>query len=121
LYIKRPILLAPTLAALLCPDSIHSPNICQPFSPDSKHSPDIRQPFPRTQYIRSRSTFAIFEKNVTRLETFAQEIRHFGEFGASGHCLVNLQNFDFPKKQLSTGPLSFHLVKKKRRCICYCA
>jgi hypothetical protein len=27
---------------------------------------------------------------VTRLDTFAQVIRHFGEFGASGHCLINL-------------------------------
>jgi hypothetical protein len=26
-------------------------------------------------------------KNVTRLDTFARVIRHFGEFGASGHCL----------------------------------
>jgi hypothetical protein len=25
---------------------------------------------------------------VTRLDTFAQVIRHFGEFGASGHCLI---------------------------------
>jgi hypothetical protein len=28
-----------------------------------------------------------FEKNVTRLDTFARVIRHSGEFGASGHCL----------------------------------
>jgi hypothetical protein len=41
----------------------------------------------RTRYIRPRLTFAIFEKNVTRLDTFARVIRHFGEFGASGHCL----------------------------------
>ena len=82
---------SPTLATLLCPDSIHSPDICQPFSPDSIHSPDIRQPFPRTRYIRSHSTFAIFEKNVTRLDTFARVICHFGEFGASGHCLIILQ------------------------------
>jgi hypothetical protein len=27
------------------PDSIHLPNIRQPFSPDSIHSLDIRQPF----------------------------------------------------------------------------
>jgi hypothetical protein len=25
---------------------------------------------------------------VTRLNTFARVIRHFGEFGASGHCLI---------------------------------
>ena len=63
--------------------------------PDSIHSPDIRQPFPRTRYIRSHSTFAIFEKNVTRLDTFARVIRHFGEFGASGHCLIKTQIFNF--------------------------
>jgi hypothetical protein len=74
-------------------DSIHSPDIPQPFSPDLIHSPDIRQPFPRTRYIRSHSTFAIFEKNVTRLDTFARVIRHFGEFGASGHCLSISHNW----------------------------
>ncbi len=89
--IKRPILLAPTFATLLCPDSIHSPDIRQPFSPDSIHSPDIRQPFPRTRYIHSHWTFAIFEKNVSRLDTFARVICHFGEFGASGHCLSYFQ------------------------------
>jgi hypothetical protein len=77
-------LLAPTLAALLCPDSIHSPDIRQPFSPDSIHSPDIRQPF---------FSIFFFEKNVTRLNTFARVIRHFGEFGASGHCLLFTQKF----------------------------
>jgi hypothetical protein len=87
LCIKRPILLALTFANLFWSDLIHSPDIRQPFSPDSIHSPDIRQPFPRTRYIRSRSTFTTFEKNVTRLDTFARVIRHFGEFGASGHCL----------------------------------
>ncbi len=34
---------------------------------------------------------AIFEKNVTRLATFARVIRHSRKFGASGHCLVFLQ------------------------------
>jgi hypothetical protein len=33
----------------------------------------------------------VFEKNVTRLDKFARVIRHFGEFGASGHCLIILQ------------------------------
>jgi hypothetical protein len=31
---------------------------------------------------------AIFEKNVTRIATFARVICHSREFGASGHCLV---------------------------------
>jgi hypothetical protein len=75
-------------------------NICQPvlvgLDTFAQHSPTIflglirltfANHFPRTRYIRSHSTFAIFEKNVTRLDTFARVIRHFGEFGASGHCL----------------------------------
>ncbi len=53
--------------------------------------PTFANQFPRTRYIRSRSTFATFEKNVTRLDTFAQVICQFGEFGASGHCLEKLQ------------------------------
>jgi hypothetical protein len=43
--------------------------------------------FARTRQTRQHSPKAIFEKNVTRLDTFAQVIRHFREFGASGHCL----------------------------------
>jgi hypothetical protein len=49
--------------------------------------PTFANHFPRTRYIRSHSPKAIFEKNVTRLDTFARVIRHFGKFGASGHCL----------------------------------
>ena len=102
MYIKRPILLAPTLAALLCPDSIHSPDIRQPFCPDSIHSPTFANHFSRTRYIRP--TFAnhfprtryirhtihspAFAKMRLAFDTFARVIRHFGEFGASGHCLV---------------------------------
>jgi len=100
-------LLAPTFANLFWSDSIHSPDIRQPLSPASIHSPDIRQPlspdsihsptfanhFPRTRYIRSRLTFATFDKNVTRLDTFARVICHFGEFGASGHCLKKRSYF----------------------------
>jgi hypothetical protein len=67
----------------------HSPTIF----PVSIHLPDIPQPFPRTRYIRSHLTFAIFEKNVTRLDTFARVICHFGKFGASGHCLTSLQSY----------------------------
>ena len=44
-----------------------------------------------TRQTRPHSPKAIFDKNVTRLDTFAQVIRHFREFGASGHCLVESQ------------------------------
>ncbi len=50
--------------------------------------PTFANHFPRTRYIRSHSPKAIFEKNVTCLDTFARVICHFGEFGASGHCLI---------------------------------
>jgi hypothetical protein len=79
---------SPTFANLFWSDSIHSPDIRQPLSPDSIHSPDIRQPLSPDSI---HSPKAIFEKNVTRLDTFAQVIRHFGEFGASGHCLIIIQ------------------------------
>ncbi len=42
--------------------------------------------------LADNSPKAIFEKNVTRLDTFARVIRHSGEFGASDHCLDLLQN-----------------------------
>jgi hypothetical protein len=42
---------------------------------------------PSTRQTRRHSPKAIFEKNVTRLATFARVIRHSCEFGASGHCL----------------------------------
>jgi hypothetical protein len=60
-------LLAPTLSALLCPDSIHSPNICQPFSPDSIHSTDICQPFSPDSIHSTLDTFADIRQNVTRI------------------------------------------------------
>jgi hypothetical protein len=47
----------------------------------------------RTRQTRRHSPKAIFEKNVTRLDTFARVICHFHEFGASGHCLKNSQNY----------------------------
>jgi hypothetical protein len=54
-----------------------------------RHSPST---FARTRQTRRHSPTAIFEKNVTRLDTFARVIRHFREFGASGHCLAIMQN-----------------------------
>ncbi len=44
-----------------------------------------------TRQTRPHSPKAIFDKNVTRLDTFARVIRHFRKFGASGHCLICLQ------------------------------
>ena len=44
-----------------------------------------------TRQTRPHLPKAIFDKNVTRLDTFARVIRHFCEFGASGHCLENNQ------------------------------
>jgi len=46
----------------------------------------------RSRQTRRHLPKAIFEKNVTRLDTFARVIGHFGEFGASGHCLVIMPN-----------------------------
>jgi hypothetical protein len=56
-----------------------------------RHSPST---FARTRQTRRHSPKAIFEKNVTRLVTFARVIRHFREFGASGHCLILLHFYD---------------------------
>ncbi len=50
-----------------------------------RHSPSR---VARTRQTCGHSPKAIFEKNVTRLDTFARVIRHSREFGASGHCLV---------------------------------
>ncbi len=101
LCIKRPILLAPTIANLFWSDSIHSPDIRRIFAnhfPRTRYiRPTFANHFPRTRYIRSHSPKAIFEKNVTRLDTFARVIRHFGEFGASGHCLIKVHMFQLIK------------------------
>ena len=62
---------------------------CQPvlvgLDTFARHSPTT---FPGLDTFARHSPKAIFEKNVTCLDTFARVIRHFGEFGASGHCLV---------------------------------
>jgi hypothetical protein len=67
------------------------PNNCQPvlvgLDTFARHSPTT---FPGLDTFARHSPKAIFEKNVTRLDTFARVIRHFGEFGASGHCLVTI-------------------------------
>ncbi len=43
-------------------DSIHSPEICQPFSPDSIHSPDIRQPFCSDSPDSQKASLATFRR-----------------------------------------------------------
>ena len=62
--------------------------------------PTFANQFPRTQYICSRSTLATFEKNMTRLDTFARVIRQFGKFGAIGHCLGRRPRGDKIRKTL---------------------
>jgi hypothetical protein len=41
----------------------------------------------RTRQTRQHALWRVFEKNVTRLDTFARVTRESREFGASGHCL----------------------------------
>jgi len=60
------------------------------------HSPTC---FGRTRYILRHSPKGFFEKNVTRLDTFARVIIHSSEFGASGHCLVII-HFKLTRSQL---------------------
>ncbi len=67
----------------------HSPTIFPGLDTFARHLPTISP-----DSIHSL-TFDIFEKNVTRLDTFARVIRHFGEFGASGHCLSIIQTGKF--------------------------
>jgi hypothetical protein len=55
-----------------------------------RHSPSH---VARTRQTRRHSPTAIFEKNVTRLDTFARVVRHFRKFGASGHCLDIIQQY----------------------------
>jgi hypothetical protein len=67
----------------------HSPSIFARTRQTRRHLPSH---VARTRQTRRHSPTAIFEKNVTRLDTFARVIHHFREFGASGHCLVIIQN-----------------------------
>ncbi len=70
----------------------HSPSIFSRTRQTRRHSPSH---VAKTRQTRRHSPKAIFEKNVTRLDTFARVIRHFPEFGASGHCLQKLQKLFF--------------------------
>jgi hypothetical protein len=79
---------SPTFAKPCCADSPNSPTFAELCCADSPNSPTFANHLPSTRQTRRHSPNAIFEKNVTRLATFAQVIRHSREFGASGHCLV---------------------------------
>ncbi len=81
----------------------HSPRGLASTRQTRRHSPSrvvwtrqTRQHSPsrvaRTRQTRRRLPKAIFEKNVTHLDTFARVIRDSCKFGASGHCLVLIKN-----------------------------
>ncbi len=70
----------------------HSPTYFARTRYIRRHSPTY---FARTRQTRPHSPKGFFEKNVTRLDTFARVIRHSGEFGASGHCLSLKQNLSW--------------------------
>ncbi len=53
-----------------------------------RHSPTC---FARTRQTCQHLQEAIFEKNVTRLDTFARVMSESCKFGASGHCLTKTQ------------------------------
>jgi hypothetical protein len=57
-----------------------------------RHSPTY---FARTRHTRPHSPKVFFEKNVTRLDTFARVISHTGEFEASGHCYIPTTYYGF--------------------------
>jgi hypothetical protein len=71
-----------------CWDSPDSPTFANQFGKDSPDSPTFAKQFRRTRQTRHIRQTLFFEKNVTRLDTFARVIHQFGEFGVSGHCLV---------------------------------
>jgi hypothetical protein len=86
---------SPTFANLFWSDSIHSSTFATLLCPDSIHSSTFTPYFARTRYICPHSPKGFFEKNVTRLDTFARVIRQNGEFGASGHCLIETSVITF--------------------------
>ncbi len=93
--LKRPILsclLAPSRVARTRQSRRHLPSRVARTRQTRQHSPNH---LPSTPQTRRHSPNAIFEKNVTRLTTFARVIHHSREFGASGHCLI------FPPKKFN--------------------
>jgi hypothetical protein len=63
----------------------HSPSRVAPTRQTRRHSPSR---VARTRQTRRHALWQVFEKNVTRLDTFARVTRESRKFGASGHCLV---------------------------------
>jgi hypothetical protein len=82
----------------------HSPSTFARTRQTRRHSPSH---VARTRQTRRHSPKAIFEKNVTRLDTFARVIRHFREFGASRHCLLILQDLWWGKDAASNYFIKF--------------
>ena len=64
-----------------------------------RHSPNW---FARTRQTRRHSPKAIFEKNVTRLDTFARVMSESHEFEVSGHCLLLTLIYPLPSKQVDS-------------------
>ena len=58
---------------------------------NSLNSPNSPPYLARTRHIRHSIHSPTFAKMRLAFDTFARVVRHFGEFGASGHCLVNIQ------------------------------
>ena len=88
--------------------------------------PTFANPFPRTRYIRSRSHSPTFAKMWLAFDTFARVIRHFGKFGASGHCLYSPQKvwpsvlLTYPNFHLSSNaqPVSLSISCLYLNCLC---
>jgi hypothetical protein len=62
---------SPDIRQPFSPDSIHSPDIRQPFSPDSIHSTDIRQPFSPHSIHSPGKANVLNVSNVSSLANFA--------------------------------------------------
>ncbi len=70
----------------------HSPNHLPRTRQTGGHSPSR---LPSTRHTRRHLPKAIFEKNVTRLDKFAQVTCESCEFGVSGHSLISIQIFNY--------------------------
>jgi hypothetical protein len=75
-----------------CQTRRHSPNHLPRTRQTGRHSPSR---LPSTRHTRRHLPKAIFEKNVTRLDKFAQVTCESREFGVSGHSLISIQIFNY--------------------------
>jgi hypothetical protein len=62
-------------------------NICRGLASTRQTRRHLPTCFAWTRQTRRHLPKAIFEKNVTRLDTFARVMSESRKFGASGHCL----------------------------------